>query len=269
MRRQAGLSLIETVISIFVLATAVLIAGVLMQASFRYQTMARQRVEATAVAQKILAEVKAWAWTQSGGNYNYNGSWSAYQGAVRNEQGFRVRIDSSPRTVRLASPCSALEDHFGAEGRYLGSSVVPVRVTVEWGSSDSLSLFTYIGEPTRIPRTVVVNQSGGSLAANGISRFSATALDANGAAIEDMMFRWYLEPTGANPGMGSLLPPWGGQVSPPVAMGPRDGRTSSVKNSYRKEDGSWIVVGGDVSVQAAATGHGREVIGTRMVRLAP
>lgn len=267
--RDSGLSLLEAIISIFILAGAILMSGALLQSSFQYQSRSKQRVEATVLAQRIMAEVKAWAWRQSGGKYNFNTDWSPYRSAQRTEGGFTIRIESSPGSVTLASPCTALEAHFGSEGRSLNSSVVPVRVTIDWGTSETLSLLTYVGEPPRIADRVVVRQTGGSTGPNGISQFSARAFDAAGEEIPDMMFRWYLQPTSATPGMGSLLPPWGGQLLPPVPMGPRDGRTASVKNTFRREDGTWTVVGGNVSVQAMVQGHGRERVGETIVRLSP
>jgi hypothetical protein len=259
----------ETIISIFLLVTAILMSGALMQASFQYQKMSKQRVEASAIAESTLDEIRAWANTMSAGRYNYNSDWSPYRGASRQDQGYRVLIDSRPDSVRLASPCNALEAVHGANGRFLDSSVVPVEVRVEWGSSDFVSLLTYIGEPARRTASVDVQQTGGSLAPNGFSEFSAQAVDANGDTIEDMMFRWYVQPVGATPGMGSLNPPWGGQLNPPTASGPRDGRSSSLKNSFRQVDGAWVVVGGDISVQAVTFGHGREVTGTTTARLQP
>lgn len=270
-RNSYGLTLVETIVSIFLLAGAILMSGALMQSSFQYQKMSKQRVEAMSLAQKTLDQVRAWAWTRKGGRYNYLGDWSPYRGSVRTELGYQIRVDSKPKSVRLASPCSSLEAQYGDRGRYLDSSVVPVRVTVEWGDSNSVSLFSYVGEPPRIAETVEVRQINGSdpISPKGFGKFSASALDKNGDVIEDMMFRWYLEPKGANPGMGSLIPPWGSQVTPSVAEGPRDGRTARVKNSFRKQDGSWTVVGGNLEVQALARAHGRDTVGTKTVGLSP
>lgn len=246
-------------------------SGALMQSSFQYQSMSKQRVEAVTLAQKTLDQVRAWAWTRKSGRYNYLGNWSPYQATVTTEQGYEIRVDSKPGSVRLASPCTTLESLYGARGRFLDSSVVPVRVTVEWGDSNSISLFSYIGEPPRSAETVKVRQieGGDPIPSNNFGKFSATALDDKGDTIEDMMFRWYLEPKGANPGMGSLIPPWGGQVNPVVAVGPRDGRTARLKNSFRKQNGNWTVVGGKVEVQALARAHGRDTVGSKTVGLAP
>ena len=263
-----GLSLFEAIVSLFILTASVLMSVTLLHNSLRYQRMAKQRIEATALAEQTLDEVRAWAWQKSSGSFNYLGSWSLYQGTVRSVAPYRVRIDASPATVQLASPCKTLESVVPtARAKLLTSSVVPVRVRVEWdppSPSHAVVIFTYVGEPPRVvvpPLQITRTAGSDPLPINGRADFAVEARDAGGNVIQDLMFQWYVEPVGANPGMGTMFPPFGPQFTPPVAPQARHGRTASLKHTVRLEDGSWDWAPGDVRLRARTGLHGRESFG--------
>jgi hypothetical protein len=92
--------------------------------------------------------------------------------------------------------------------------------------------------------------------------------------MDGVMFRWYAEPTapnvGDNPGLGTLIPPWGPPVNPLIAATPRHGRQAKFKHAYIRADGvTWGFADGLCRVTAVATAHGREYRGETIVSLAP
>lgn len=249
-------------------------SSTLMHNSLRYLRMASQRVEATAIAQSTMDEIRAWAWQTSAGTHNYHSDWSTYRGVVRPVAGYRVRMDASPGSVTLASPCTTLETVHGANARFLRSSVVPVRVQVEWDPpirANRVTLVSYVGEPPRTIQSVTVTRggSGDPVPRNAQVDFAVEASDPQGRVIEDLMFRWYVEPTGVNPGLATLFPPWGPPLSPAVPPGARDGSATSLKNTVRLENGSWGFSPGSVRVRARARLHGLDSLGETTAVMAP
>lgn len=274
-RSQIALTLLEAIISIFVLMVAVLMAVTLLHNSLRYQRLAKYRVEAAALAERTLDEVRAWAWQNSSGSYNYLGSWASYQNVVRTVNNYRVKIDASPNSVQLASPSRSMESVFGARARTMSSSVVPVRVRVEWdppSTSNAVVLLTYVGEPpAAVASPLLITQTAGAnpLPRNGTADYSVEARDTSGNIIQDVSFQWFVQPTGANPGMGTMFPPFGPQFTPPVAPTARHGRTARLRHTVRLEDGSWDWSPGSIQVRVRTRIHGREAYGQMAGQLAP
>jgi hypothetical protein len=273
----------EAIVSIFLLSSVVIMVMTMLNASLRYQGQAQRRAMAAMLGRKTFEQVRAWAWESPGGALNFSGDWAAYDGASLTDPDhpdYTIEVNARPGTATLYSPCSSLESGYGSRARRLDASLVPVSVKVRWqeGSTpQELEMVSFVGEPPRQISSVLVTRVHGPsdpVPREGVVEFSAQALDGAGQPLPDVMFRWYVEPTAPNsgddPGLGTLLPPWGPPVVPPLPETPRHGRRASLKHSYIRSDGvTWGYSEGFCRVIAVAISRGQEVRGQQIVRLAP
>ncbi|MEW6282590.1 MAG: hypothetical protein AB1758_28530 [Candidatus Eremiobacterota bacterium] len=56
-----GLSLLETVIALFILSAAIMLVVNLMHASLRHKARLEKRTQATLLASRVMAELRSWA----------------------------------------------------------------------------------------------------------------------------------------------------------------------------------------------------------------
>lgn len=258
MTRRSGLSLLETVIALFLLVAEVLVLLGAFHQGVRHQARTTMQAQAVGVVQRTMSEVRAWARVPA----NFDSNWAVYNGATRQDAGFTVQIECAPAGLALASPCNSLENPWTSRAKVMRRSVVPVKVTATWDPSDSranVSVTSYIGEPPRAANPVLlITQTGGPsspVPQNGVMAFKVDARDASGNALQDLQFRWYVKPFTGN---ASVLD-----------GGPRDGTTAEVKHAYIY-NGITLHVAGTIQVECRTTYHGRELRGvTPPIMLAP
>jgi Tfp pilus assembly protein PilV len=258
MTRRSGLSLLETVIALFLLVAEVLVLLGAFHQGVRHQARTYMQAQAIGVVQQTFSEIRAWARVPA----NYDSNWSAYHGVTRQDGAFRVLIECAPGGQPLASPCNSLELPWSSRAKLLRRSVVPVKVTAVWDPSDArarLSVTSYLGEPPRAPDPVLrITQTGGPTSPvpqNGVMAFQVEARDSAGNPLRDLQYSWYVKPFTGN---ASVL---GG--------GPRDGTSAEVKHAY-VYNGITLHVAGTIQVECRARYHGRELRGlTPNIILAP
>lgn len=196
---KRALSLVEVVISLFLLSFVAL--GVLSMARMAFVVQRRNEhmLEATQIAQSAVSEIRVWASDPD----HYLGNWSAYNNQTLPSPlpEYTVGVRCRPTGQALDSPCAALEAQWDGTSqgvRRMPRAVVPVEVTVAWGtrSTDAVTLFAYVGEPKRdltghqvvftgpVPNSVNMNQS---------ATYTAEVRDAQGRPFENLLFRWSVD----------------------------------------------------------------------------
>lgn len=205
-RPRSALSLVETVLAVFLLAAQILLLSGLLSQFQRGQNSLRQRSRAAVLAEQKLDEIRAWARLSS----NFAGTWAAYQNQLTtppDDPGFQVKVEVNSQGQPIYSPCLGLESPYGSEAKILHRSCVPVRVTVSWSSRDTLVLNTLVAEPPHPKPYTLTCQPNPPFAqpvpANGPFGYEVRVVDGAGQPIEDLMFSWRVKPLTGN---ASLLP---------------------------------------------------------------
>jgi len=117
--KTPGVTLAETVISLFILVSTFAVMAALLHSGMRWQGRIEQRTLSAQLAKKRLAELRAWARTHnSGNNYNYDAANPDWETALEDTDpdypGLVVTVKVVDRT--LFSPNTAIE----APGRWRG-----------------------------------------------------------------------------------------------------------------------------------------------------
>jgi Tfp pilus assembly protein PilV len=252
-RNRTALSLVETVIAIFLLAAQILLISGMVAQFNRGQRSHRLRHRATALGQEKMDEIRAWA----GKPANYLSGWTPYKnqsfGPI--EDTFRIETDCNPTGQPLFSPCLGLEAQYGARAKRMKRSVVPVKVSVIWDPASAagrVELFSLVGEPARSGATLSIAPDTAftePVAANADFGFKATVVDANNVPIEDIQYQWRVKPVAPlptdAPGNASLL------ASPTRSM--ESARARHVFRRYGLE----VQVSGKVELECRALYHGQ------------
>lgn len=214
------MSLVETVLSMFLLAGIMLAIVNLFHASLRYQVRVENRGQMALLATRTINDIRAHAQSPA----NFNGGLSFYNGRTWTEPdlpGFTIRTQTVPAGRTIYSPCETLEVPWTASGqaRQLDRSVVPVKVTVSY-RTDSVSLVGYIAEPVRDPNTTlrIAPLAVPDVPAGATFSLTVTAVDTGGVIIRDLFFDWDVD---AETGNATI-----------TSTSPRDGRTVTIINEY-------------------------------------
>lgn len=232
---KRGVTLAETIISLFILAAAFTVIAALLHSGLSWQGRIEQRTLAAQLAKKRMAELRAWARTHLEANrYHYddlNPAWEqAFPPTDPDYPGLEVVVKVLDQT--LFSPNTTIEAPWEGLGvaRRMDRSAKRVKVTARdpGDPSGAVSLVTLICDPTRQMGEVVLSytEPAGPLApaSNIISPdagswvdFSVSANAPDGTPLHDLFFDWYTVPLGGN---GTALPS-------------RDGRTCRMINGVR------------------------------------
>lgn len=244
-RHRSALSLVETVLAVFLLAAQILLLSGLLSQFNRSQREVRQRNQAALLAEQKLDEIRAWARLGS----NFAGTWSAYQGQLSEADGFKLEVRVNPAGQSLYSPCLGLEVPHGTRAKILRRSTIPVRVSVSWGGRDSLVVNTLIGEPAHPgPYTLSCTPDpvfAQPVPANGPFGFAVELKDGVGQPIGDVMFSWRVKPLTGN---ASLVD------------GPdRSQRQVRARHAYLRY-GTEVQISGQVQLEGRTVYHGQLLI---------
>ncbi len=254
-----GMSLVEVVVSIFLLLVGILLVISLFHSALRRQQLSHKKALATLMARSMMAEIRGWARTPG----NFDSNWTDYDGRTFTRSEFpgleaTVGVEELGRT--LYTPCSDMETPYLNLAARMNRSVIPVGVEVGWGQpgpQNRVRLVSYIGDPLRqLPVTpVTVTRSGGDadpVPQNGTVEHTAQLSDTAGNPISDVTFGWNVEPD---------IPPGAARLLPDTVE--RDQHRMNLSHSYifqpRLPVPETGFVPGRVRVRAAARYHGRKV----------
>ena len=206
MKVRRGLTLAESLLSMFLLAMGSFTCLTLLIQSLRHQTRTTQTLEVHHLLSNTLEAVRTWAYDPN----NYFGDWSSYDNDVVSAPGsdYEVRVVAGPRSPWF-SPNRSLEEPLAGEARVMEESYVPVRISVSWGSGRTLSASSWIGKPVqplRAGNEVELQRVGGAsdpVPPQGVVDFAAELYSNTGEAVPGVAIQWqvipYEEP-GFNPG---------------------------------------------------------------------
>lgn len=244
MRSRRGLTILETVIAVFVLTAAVLVVTALFPAGLRHLRKAEAAHMAACIAENRLEQVRAWSNTPQGSGYGFD-DFSAYDGMAASDPDhpeYQVAVHAIDQS--LYSPSSQFEETAVGPKREFTGTFKKVQVTVRW-EGESLTTVTYLADPTRRLRTatpveiVPTSPIPNPLPQGDSVTFEANGYDQDGRRIPDLRFRWYIVPITGN-----------GTIDPS-----RDGLSAVFTNSVTI--GSTVkYTGGACQVAARATYRG-------------
>lgn len=214
------MTLVETVLSMFLLVGVMLTIVNLFHASLRYQVRVENRGKMALLATRTIEDMRAYAQNPA----NFNGGLAFYNGRTWTEPDFpdfTIRTETVPTGRSIYSPCETLEVPWTPSGqaRRLDNSVVPVKVSVSF-RTDSVSLVGYIAEPARDPDPTlrITPLAVPDVPAGASFSLTVTAFDTGGVVMRDLFFDWDID---AETGNATI-----------TASSPRDGRTVTIINQY-------------------------------------
>lgn len=234
---RRGLSLSETVVSLFLMVSACLIFITLMHSMLRYETRSRRLAQASCAAERRLALLQAQL-RALGSTWNEASNWTSLQSPQAELDAPGVTTSALIAEKPVLSPCTSLESGFAtAQQRSLSHSLLQLEVVSAWGNGSDQRVVlegAFAGPPPAIHH-IEVKQVGGAsspLPAHSSMQMQARAFDSSGAVIQDVAFAWYVK---ALTGSARLQP------DPSARLGQQCGLT----NEVLRPNGSVITFGPD------------------------
>lgn len=208
---RSGLSLIESVMAIFIFVGGGLACFQMALAAVRHSARVAEVTQATLIADSCVDRIREWAYSPN----NYLGSWAIYDDQTfewPNPSGYTVRTRVAADQRNPLSPCTNLS--VGHPLRQLDNSTRVLTVDVSWrtgSEGETVSLNALIGEPARPLRAVtplVITRVGSivdPLPIDARTSFQVQLFDATDQPIEGMLWKWSLIPdlNSGPPGAGS------------------------------------------------------------------
>lgn len=207
--KSRAITLVEALVAIFLLCSALLVSCNLFHAGMQYNRRADERILTARLAQNKLEEIVGWARGRVGTTYNY-ADWSLYDGATGTfPEAPRVHYAVTVEDVRLADPCSSFQAVAAADRQHsVGVKRVHVRA---WQSGPALELSTLVRPPVRemsgALQVAAVGSPASPLPKDDTASFSVTALDVGGNQVPDLTYQWYVI---SGTGSGTLAQTWDG-----------------------------------------------------------
>lgn len=222
-RSRQGLSFGEAVVAIFLILAGVIVTITLFHSGMRYSNSSQRRAMAAVFGRKVMMQVRAWARQPA----NFDSTWATYSGVDITDPdfpGMTAHVECDRNGRELFDPSSEFESDLGPIANRMQRSMIPVRVSVDWGMTGrEVRLVSLVGAPERrVPATLVINRDSGPsdpVPSMGIVGFSAELRDAGGRPIPDITFSWSVLPISGN---ATLL----------KGAAPRNGQTMQLQHVY-------------------------------------
>ncbi|MBI3925648.1 MAG: hypothetical protein HY319_08920 [Armatimonadetes bacterium] len=250
---RRGFTITEVILASFLLVAGFLIVARLFHAGLSYTARIENRVVALHLAETRMAQIKHWARTHN--------DWTGFpDGADPEYPGFDIGVALSE--APLMSPSTELEGAYPGDQRTMSSSARWCDVQVAWdGGQSRLRLVSLIGDRFRGWKAsgplVVEGAIPSPVTSTAQVTLTATGYDSSAQAIDDLFFRWYVEPEGAGSAKGTITPD-------------RDGRSAVFENKIQLPDGTWQASTGQCRVRVRAVYKGEERWGeTSVINLQP
>lgn len=267
---RRGSSLVETIIALVILAGSLLLVTALLNRSNRYQQRSESLLDAAALADKVMAEIRVWARTPA----NYSGNWSAWNGQIKEDPdfpGLQALVEVKAENQKIFSPDNPTELAFAvppafptAAPREMVEGSVTVRIQAARDVTSPVGrivIWTLVAPPTpktkpKDPYVVITSPIGTPMNVDEERAFSAEAFDGADRKLPPCCFEWRVRSGSGN--ANSL-----GQS--------RDGRSFRIKHSDSRENDLGVSEPsfGDVTVEADARIMGKVRTGHLGVTLLP
>jgi len=222
---KKGYTFLEVLIALTVLLAVCLVLFGMFHASLRYSANIKDESTAAVIAERSIEEIRAWAYTFDDGKkmYNFNDeNWtpatpypfSGYSSADSINPRFNVDIKirkggpyyyhdpSNPANdeCHLYYPSTGTEKDQDFK-RTMDNSMARVQVTVSWGDNKKKFVtVACIAEPTRELDSISIStiSSNDPVKSNQTNKYEAQAKDAYNNDINDVQYKWYVEPIDGN-----------------------------------------------------------------------
>jgi type II secretory pathway pseudopilin PulG len=241
-RSPIGISLLEVLISLFVLLSAFVIVLSLFMRSAQYQVQVESKVMSVAFAETLLDDIRDWASDYD----NYSSDWSAWSNATLPEYP-ACSASVVVVTPSVANACSQLEQGKpAAEQLAMADSFRDLTMVVRYDGAEQFRTTLRLAEPARRVAEVKVEAATASLLQNQTTDLQASLLDSASRPIKDVTFRWTVEPLGGN-GTATAFSP--------------DTARATLRHVFVGQDGVSRFVPGPCRARAVARYRGREYEG--------
>jgi Tfp pilus assembly protein PilV len=254
--RNRAFTLVEALISIFLIIASFLIVATLFHTGLRYVHRIEARNLAVVLAERRIEEMRAHARNRSGTQYGF-ADFSSFTAAATDPDFPGYQVSATVNDLTVFSPSEGYEPT--AQTRPMPRSMKQVKVTVTWDQGTSnLSLLTLIGDPAasatptrrfRNLNPIVVTPTAPPIpplvAHDQDVPFSVVAYDQFDQPIEDLYFQWYIQPGDGNATTFQSV----------------DGRSATMRNVINIPAQPPAYSGGQVVVVARAVFRGQEAFG--------
>jgi type II secretory pathway pseudopilin PulG len=239
------MSLVETVIALFLLVSAFTVVTNLLFRSTQALVRVEERAFAVSFAETVMDDIAVWAEDSD----NFASDWAIWSNATMVEYpGYVAKVTAT--TPILFTPCRQLEiGKPAAERREIVASYRDLEIAIESKGAELFRLHTRLAEPERPITLVEVKLISGStsLAAGGTAILEAVLLDGSNQIVEDVSFRWSVQPD--DDGNGTVK-----SLTTNYAQ-------AELTNVFRSSDGTLRQVAGKCRVMAVARYRGQEYRG--------
>ncbi len=255
--RNRAFTLVEALISIFLIIASFLIVATLFHTGLRYVHRIEARNLAVLLAERRIEEMRTHARNRAGTQYGF-ADFSAFTAGAATDPDFPgYQVSAAVSDLTVFSPSEGYEPT--SVTRTLSRSMKQAKVTVTWDQgTSSLSLITLIGEPAasanptrrfRNNNPIVVTPTAPPIPAL-VTRdqdvpFRVVAYDQFDQPIEDLFFQWYIQPGNGNA----------------TTFQSTDGQTATMRNVVNIPAQPPAYSGGQVVVVARAVFRGQEAFG--------
>lgn len=234
-----GVSLLETVIALFILLGVLTFTLELYSRSLQSQAKVEKNERAAFFADNVLSQLRHWA--RDSANFRSD-PWTRFTNYTEPEfPGFSAQVRT--RWAPVLTPCTSQESPRPADRqRWLRETVKTATAEIFYEGEPLFEVTTLVNEPKRVPATtdpVVVEAVGGApaqLDPDAEQRYTAKLVDDSGREIEDVMFSWSVQPLSGNAF---------------IAQSARDGSWGELVNAYPIPPAQRVYTGG--ACQAIAT----------------
>lgn len=250
----------ETVVALVLLSGCILLISVLIQRTSSYQKRSEALLDASALADKVMGDIRIWA----GDPAHYDSDWSAWNGQVLSDADFpelQARVDVN-RGVRVLSPDFSSENPL-SDPRVLPQGCVEVRITAGKDLNSPVgrvSVWSMVASPSPNATTASIQVTAADtspMAVGGSRQYDAQAFD-NGRPLPECTFEWRIHRVGNADADGNATS--------------RDGRHFNVRHTASRWNSTLLInepASGDVSLEAEARISGVLVRGSATVTLLP
>lgn len=193
--RIRGLSLLETIISLFLMVAATLIVTQLFHTSLRHGNVTERRLLGAFLCDGKIEEIRAWASDPD----NYEGTWAPYDNVTTTDPEYTdYQITTTLSNPSRLSPATDLESiHPVGDRKEVNESLRGVTVTCVWGTRpvDRLEVSTLVSAPPREwhatnPLEITQTSSVSPWSRDLTNSFRVRGFDENGREIQDITFHW-------------------------------------------------------------------------------
>lgn len=194
---RSGVSLVESIVAIYILTGAVLTVFLLFDHGLRISGETSRQSKLVLVAQRRLEEIRAWAATLSGGAASNFDNIASLTATGPDPKDGDVTVDVRAAIVTIFNPDTNSESGWGASAKTMVHSVAKVQVKASYGGSENVTLVSLIREPALTWRSgtpLTLATSASTVSSLGSFSNTAQGFSTTGAQIQDLGFRWHVNP---------------------------------------------------------------------------